>query len=38
LFSVKGYVPVKRLDVPLDDGDVLPIVQMEKRDPPVSKP
>jgi GNAT superfamily N-acetyltransferase len=38
LFSVKGYVPVKRLDVPLDDGDVLPIVQMEKRDMPVSKP
>jgi GNAT superfamily N-acetyltransferase len=31
LFSVKGYVPVKRMDVPLDDGDVLPIVQMEKR-------
>jgi GNAT superfamily N-acetyltransferase len=33
LFSVKGYVPIKRMDVPLDDGDVLPIVQMEKRDP-----
>jgi GNAT superfamily N-acetyltransferase len=33
LFSVKGYVPVKRMDVPLDNGEVLPIVQMEKRDP-----
>ena len=33
LFSVKGYAPVKRMDVPLDDGEVLPIVQMEKRDP-----
>ena len=32
LFGVKGYTPVKRMDVPLDDGDVLPIVQMEKRD------
>ena len=32
LFSVKGYIPVKRMDVPLDDGEVLPIVQMEKRD------
>jgi GNAT superfamily N-acetyltransferase len=37
LFSVKGYVPMKRLDVPLDDGEALPIVQMEKRDPPISK-
>ena len=33
-FSVKGYIPIKRLEVPLDDGEVLPIVQMEKRDPP----
>ena len=32
LFGVKGYVSVKRMDVPLDDGEVLPIVQMEKRD------
>ena len=32
LFSVKGYAPVKRMDVPLDDGEVLPIVQMEKSD------
>jgi GNAT superfamily N-acetyltransferase len=37
LFGVKGYVPVKRMDVPLDDGDVLPIVQMEKRDPAATK-
>jgi GNAT superfamily N-acetyltransferase len=33
LFGVKGYVPLKRMDVPLDNGEVLPIVQMEKRDP-----
>jgi GNAT superfamily N-acetyltransferase len=33
LFSVKGYLPIKRMDVPLDNGEVLPIVQMEKRDP-----
>ena len=32
LFSVKGYAAVKRMDVPLDDGEVLPIVQMEKSD------
>jgi GNAT superfamily N-acetyltransferase len=32
LFGVKGYVPVKQMDVPLDDGEVLPIVQMEKID------
>jgi GNAT superfamily N-acetyltransferase len=32
LFGVKGYVPVKRMDVPLDNGEVLPIVQMEKHD------
>jgi GNAT superfamily N-acetyltransferase len=33
LFGVKGYAPVKRMDVPLDNGEVLPIVQMQKRDP-----
>ncbi|HEY2820430.1 MAG TPA: GNAT family N-acetyltransferase [Candidatus Acidoferrum sp.] len=33
LFGVKGYVPVKQMDVPMDNGEVLPIVQMEKRDP-----
>ena len=37
LFSVKGYAPIKRMDVPLDNGEVLPIVQMEKRDPPSTK-
>ena len=37
LFSVKGYAPIKRMDVPLDNGEVLPIVQMEKRDPPATK-
>ncbi len=33
LFGVKGYATIKRMDVPLDNGEVLPIVQMEKRDP-----
>jgi GNAT superfamily N-acetyltransferase len=33
LFGRKGYASVKRMDVPLDNGEVLPIVQMEKRDP-----
>ena len=37
LFSVKGYAPIKRMDVPLDNGEVLPIVQMEKRDPPATE-
>ena len=37
LFGVKGYVPVKRMDVPLDNGEALPIVQMEKRDPVTTK-
>jgi GNAT superfamily N-acetyltransferase len=37
LFGVKGYAPVKRMDVPLDNGEVLPIVQMEKRDPSGNK-
>src|SRR6202000_1731130 len=32
LFSVKGYVPIQRMEVPLDNGESLPIVQMEKRD------
>ena len=38
LFGVKGYTPVKRMDVTLDNGEVLPIVQMEKRDPVAGKP
>ena len=33
LFGVKGYAPIKKMDVPLDNGEVLPIVQMEKRNP-----
>jgi GNAT superfamily N-acetyltransferase len=37
LFGVKGYVPLKRMDVPLDNGEILPIVQMEKRDPIATK-
>lgn len=37
LFGVKGYVPVKRMDVPLENGEALPIVQMEKRDPVTTK-
>jgi GNAT superfamily N-acetyltransferase len=37
LFGAKGYAPVKRMDVPLDNGEVLPIVQMEKRDPPATR-
>jgi len=37
LFGAKGYAPVKRMDVPLDNGEVLPIVQMEKRDPAAAK-
>jgi GNAT superfamily N-acetyltransferase len=37
LFGVKGYIPLKRMDVPLDNGEVLPIVQMEKRDPTDTK-
>jgi GNAT superfamily N-acetyltransferase len=37
LFGAKGYAPVKRMDVLLDNGEVLPIVQMEKRDPPATR-
>ena len=31
LFAAKGYNPVKRMDVSLEEGEVLPMVQMEKR-------
>jgi len=31
LFGARGYVPVQRLVVPLQNGEVLPIVHMEKR-------
>jgi GNAT superfamily N-acetyltransferase len=37
LFGAKGYAPIKRMDVPLDNGEVLPIVQMGKRDPPATR-
>jgi GNAT superfamily N-acetyltransferase len=37
LFGARGYVPVKQMDVRLDNGEVLPIVQMEKRDPSATK-
>ena len=36
LFSAKGYASIKRMNVPLDNGEVLPIVQMEKHDPPAT--
>jgi GNAT superfamily N-acetyltransferase len=30
LFRARGYVPVKNLEVPLSNGESLPIIQMEK--------
>jgi len=30
LFGVKGYVAVKRIAVPLDGGELLPVIHMEK--------
>jgi GNAT superfamily N-acetyltransferase len=30
LFTVKGYVAVKPIEVPLDNGEVLPVIHMEK--------
>jgi GNAT superfamily N-acetyltransferase len=32
LFGVKGYVAVKRIDVALGNGEVLPVIHMEKRE------
>jgi GNAT superfamily N-acetyltransferase len=32
LFVVKGYVAVKHIEVPLGDGEVLPVIQMEKQE------
>jgi GNAT superfamily N-acetyltransferase len=32
LFGVKGYVAVKQIEVPLGDGEVLPVIHMEKRE------
>jgi GNAT superfamily N-acetyltransferase len=31
LFGVKGYVPVKRIEIPLVNGESLPVIHMEKR-------
>jgi len=31
LFRARGYLPIRNLEVPLLNGDSLPIVQMEKR-------
>ena len=31
LFSVKGYVAVKPISIPLMNGEVLPVIHMEKR-------
>ena len=31
LFSVKGYVQVKRIEIPLSNGESLLVIQMEKR-------
>jgi GNAT superfamily N-acetyltransferase len=31
LFGVKGYIAVKQIEVPLGDGEVLPVIHMEKR-------
>jgi GNAT superfamily N-acetyltransferase len=32
LFGVKGYVAVKRIEVPLGNGELLPVIHMEKRE------
>src|SRR5262249_18372718 len=31
LFSLKGYLPVRPISIPLTNGEVLPVIQMEKR-------
>jgi len=31
LFTARGYVPVRNIEVPIGDGLTLPVVQMEKR-------
>jgi GNAT superfamily N-acetyltransferase len=31
LFAVKGYVEIERIEVALGDGEVLPVIHMEKR-------
>lgn len=35
LYQARGYVALENLEVPLDDGEALPIVRMEKR---ITKP
>ena len=31
LFGVKGYAPLKRISIPLRNGETLPVIHMEKR-------
>jgi GNAT superfamily N-acetyltransferase len=31
LFGAKGYLPVKRISIPLNNGETLPVIHMEKR-------
>ena len=31
LFGAKGYVPVKPISIPLNNGETLPVIHMEKR-------
>jgi GNAT superfamily N-acetyltransferase len=31
LFGVKGYVPVRQIEIPLVNGEALPVIHMEKR-------
>ena len=31
LFRAKGYVPVKSISIPLNNGETLPVIHMEKR-------
>ena len=31
LFGVKGYAPVRRIEIPLVNGESLPVIHMEKR-------
>ena len=31
LFGAKGYVPLKPISIPLNNGETLPVIQMEKR-------
>ena len=31
LFGTKGYIPVKPISIPLNNGEILPVIHMEKR-------